>query len=282
MLEKSMITAPNFIAAIAAITIRQGLRRSKQFVGLLVCVFCGSLLSASRAEAGVMYSTLVDSKFSIAADSIELGMPFGGSSVASGNGIAYYFGSATTSAVSASLHVEVSGSAFAPPVSFASSTFMSGHVFTIDNLGGPGLDTSEIKVPFVFEYSWDIDLAHDFPGSEFASAGAFFDISGIDNEKLFVTGLGFIPRYLHHIRETTLLGGTGSSGGMKITGEIVVPAETLSKFSVITDTTGLAAAVPEPSSLIVFGLGALVLLASRCAGLFGTEYNSARPSSPLE
>lgn len=260
-----MMIASNLIAAMAPITIRQGLRGSVQVVCLSVCGFCGAILLAPRAEAIVMYSTLVDSKFSIAADGVELGMPFDGSSVEIGSGIAFYSGTATTFELPATLHVEVSGSAFAPPVSFASSTFMSGHVFTIDNLGGPGPDTFPITVPFVFEYSWDIDLARDFPGSEFASAGAFFDISGIDNESLFVDGLGFVPRYLHHITETTLLGGTGSSGSMTITGAILVPAETLSKFSVITDTTGLAAAVPEPCSLIVFGLGAWVLVSSRCA-----------------
>jgi PEP-CTERM motif len=270
-----MIISCNLIAAIAPMTIRQRLRRGGLFVCSLVFGVCGTLLTASRAQAGVMYSTVVDSKFSIAAGSVELGMPFGGSSVEIGNGLASFSGLATSfleppATLHATLHAEVLGSAFAPPASFASSTFMSGHVFFIDNLGGLGFDTVEITVPFVFEYSWKIDLAHDFPFSEFASAGAFFDISGIDNEKLIVTGLGEVPRYLHHIMETTLLGGTGSSGTMTITGAIVVPAETLSVFSVITDTTGKAVAVvPEPSSLIVFGLGALVLVATRCASPYG-------------
>jgi hypothetical protein len=228
---------------------------------LTACFLFAALLTA-RGEAAVTYSSVADSAFTIGRDRIELGF-VGGSKSETGTGLAFFSGTGSPDDVMplapATLHVVVSGSAFAPPDSTASSTSMSGHIFRIENLGGPGDDTSTIEVTFTFTYSWDIDLFRDFPATEFASAGAFFHIDGIDNEFLFIDGVGLVPEYLDTIPETTAGGGTGSSGTVTITGKIIVPEETLSEFSVITDASGSATAIatPEPASLIMWSVSAL-------------------------
>lgn len=231
---------------------------SYRWIALTVAL---GLWGGAPAAGAVMFTSTAHSEFHIRGATVVLGAPFGGVFDVGGTGVAGYSGSATISGVLPAVKdMVIGGSAFAPPNSFATATFMAGHIFEIDNTGGPGPDTSLLTVPFEFAYSWDIDVARDFPGLEFASAGAFFHITGIDTEALFVDGLGVVPEYLHHVEETTLFGGTGSSGFVVVTGAILVPAESVSVFSVITDASGLAIAqtVPEPGTIAIWSLMAIV------------------------
>ncbi|MFN0163738.1 MAG: PEP-CTERM sorting domain-containing protein [Burkholderiales bacterium] len=145
----------------------------------------------------------------------------------------------------------------------------------IDNEGAPGIvDTVELRIPFAFVFSWDVLLSADDPARDFASAGAFFALSGfeagIDAVDIDGDGLGSLTdpflssAYIFNPTYTTLGGGTGGSGTlMSVTGVIIVRAESIGEFSVITDATGRAFHLPEPGSLLLAGLALAGLAATR-------------------
>ncbi|MBL8379070.1 MAG: PEP-CTERM sorting domain-containing protein [Burkholderiales bacterium] len=150
---------------------------------------------------------------------------------------------------------------------------MTGHVIRINNEGGPGPDTTDIRIAFGFSFSWDVDLSADDPMRDFASAGAFFALSGFEAgiDAIDIDGDGLGPltdpfmssAYIFNPTYTTLGGGTGGSGTITIGGFIIVRAESIGEFSVITDATGRAFHIPEPGSMLLVGLALAGLAATR-------------------
>ena len=157
----------------------------------------------------------------------------------------------------ATLRVEVSGSADAPPTSTATSTYASGHIFGIANEG-----EVPITVGFGLSYSWFVSVIVDDPSLEGATGGVFFHITRADGGTLSI-GPGGLTEWVFNPTASTTLGQTGTSGSGAIGGTITVPAFTLATFSVITDTTGFAHSqvpdVPEPGTWMMGGFGAAVL-----------------------
>jgi hypothetical protein len=204
-----------------------------------------ALLAAPGFPAAV-YTTHVGSTFGIGPIAIVEAGPSGlipapftiGAGTAGGGGIVSPDG-----VKPATIDSGVTGAA-PGPVSLATSTFIAGHIFRIDNSTG----LSPIVAAFTFDYFWDVTLSADTPGVDFASGGGFFHITGIDNEVLTVGGV-VVAEYLVHRTFDTAGGGTGGAGTGFITGSITVPAGVISVFSVITDTTGAASSVPEPAGL---------------------------------
>jgi hypothetical protein len=219
-----------------------------RFLALLVC----GGLSAAAAHGAAIFSTTVFSEFDILA--AVTGPPGFGSSTEFGTGSAVFSGTVSGDGVlPATVSSSVSGSASAPPDSLAIATYQAGHFFVIDNSEGLG----PIIAPFTFRLVWSVAVSVDNALWELASAGAFFHITGIDNEILTIDGTP-VPEFRFHPRVSTELGETGTSGDSTITGTITVPAGVVSAFSVVTGTNGLAGArTPEPASwsLVLGGLG---------------------------
>lgn len=221
-------------------------------IPLIITGFC----LAQSAWAAAIYTTTASSTFTIAAHAVELG-PVPGTKTEFGAGTASFSVVASpTGAFPGTKTVGVTGTA--PfPVSFAESTQRAGHIFAIDNTAGAGT----IVAPFTFTYSWDVMISSGAPPNEWAKAGAFFHITGIDNEVLKIGGIS-VSEYLHQPSYQTILGDTGGVGAVTVTGTIEVPGGVFSAFSVITDTAGTAASVPEPASALL-AAGGLALLALR-------------------
>jgi hypothetical protein len=218
------------------------------------------LFLPAAAYATAMYSTTASSTFAIAADGVALGPVFTAKTEI-GAGVAFFSGAQSVAGVfPATLSVAIAGSAAQPPNSLATSTYMSGHIFSIDNTHGGGT----LIVPFTFSYEWDTDIAVTDVLREFAEAGAFFHITGIDNEGLTIEGMS-VTEYLVNPRYSTGLGSIGGFGAFTVHGTIEVPDGVYSEFSVITDATGRAFAVPEPSTLWLLGLGLVAVLQRRKA-----------------
>lgn len=211
---------------------------------------------AQSAWAAAIYTTTASSTFTISAHSVVLG-PVPGTVTEFGAGTASFSAVASPSGIfPATKTVGVAGTA-PSPVSFAASTKQAGHIFAIDNTSGAGT----IVAPFTFTYSWDVMISAGAPPNEWATAGAFFHITGIDNEILRIGGVS-VSEYLHRPSYETILGDTGGVGAVTVTGTIEVPGGVFSAFSVITDTAGTAASVPEPASAFL-AAGGLAWLALR-------------------
>ena len=211
-------------------------------------------LTAIPAHAAAIYTTVVSSTFGIGGATVVAGPSGLLPPVTTGAGTAGGGGMVSPGGVfPAAIGIGVTGTApFA--ISTASSTYMASHLITIDNSAGL---TALIRA-FTFEYSWTVTLGAGPAASEFASGGAFFHITGIDNEILTIAGIP-VAEYLLNPTYTTLTG-TGGAGGGLVTGSIIVPAGVLSIFSVITDTSGFAAVtVPEPGSAVLLSLGCIAL-----------------------
>lgn len=211
---------------------------------------------ATMAQAAATYSTSVTSSFLIGGPVTVVAGPSIPSVVEIGAGTAGGGGAVSPSGtLPATKDIGVAG--IAPfPLSLASSAYQTGHIITIDNLAG----TTALFLAFTFSYGYDITLAADGPG-DYAEAGAFFHITGIDNEALTIFG---VPAAEYLFRATfDTIGGVGGAGGAVITGGISVPAFSVGTFSVVTDTAGLAYAVPEPGTASLAIPAALVLLAWR-------------------
>ncbi len=223
---------------------------SRQLLATLL--FCAPLL-----PAGAFYSTTVSSEFLIGPGVAVVAGPSLPTITEFGGGAAFAAGVVSPAGVlPATSAIGVSG--FAPaPVSLASSSFQSGHIFTIDNSAGD----VPVFLAFTFSYGYDVDLGAATPFQDYAEGGAFFHISGIDNEVLTIAGVP-VAEFLFNPTFDTLLGGVGGTGGGFVTGGIAVPAFTVSVFSVITDTAGLAYSIPEPAT------AALVSLAAACFAVF--------------
>jgi len=211
-----------------------------------------SLLSTALAPAAAIYTTVVDSTFAMGPGTFVAG-PVMTSSTSTGAGSAGFGGTVSPSGVKpATIGSGVTGTTpFA--VSYASSTYQASHLITLDNSSG----TSPMMAAFTFSYGWTVTLGADVHPLDFASAGAFFHITGIDNEILTIAGVP-AAEFLVHPMYTTAGGGTGGAGGGMITGAITVPAGTISIFSVITDTNGFAISTPEPSTAAMIALAAAV------------------------
>lgn len=206
---------------------------------------------APAARSTAMYLSTASSTFVISGAGVVLG-PVITSETETGTGIAVYSGAQSGAGVfPTTLSVAVSGSASQPPNSLATSTYMSGHIFSIDNTHGTGT----LVVPFTFSYDWTTAISVGDPLHEFADAGAFFHITGIDNEFLVIGGSS-VAEFLLNPRYSTGLSETGGAGSGSISGTIEVPGGVFSEISVITDATGRAIArVPEPSTLWLLGFG---------------------------
>lgn len=195
------------------------------------------------APAAAIYSTTVSSTFAIGGAGV-VAAPAGASSSTGGTGLATFSGLVSPSgALPAGKLIGVDGTASSAPASFATSTYMAGHLISFDNSAG----LVPLLAAFTFSYSWTITVGAGFPATEFASAGAFFHITGIDNETLTIGGLA-VAEFLIHPMFSTLLGETGGAGGATVAGSILVPAGAMAVFSVITDTSGVAVAAPEPAT----------------------------------
>jgi len=142
-------------------------------------------------------------------------------------------------------------------VTSATSTYQSSHLIHIDNSTG----LAPLLAAFTFGYSWDIVLGVTSSPADRATGGAFFHITGIDNEILIVEGAP-VAEFLLNPTYDTLTGSTGGTGTGMIGGGIIVPAGEVSLFSVITDTNGFAISTPEPATLGL-ALTALGFLAVR-------------------
>ena len=152
---------------------------------------------------------------------------------------------------------------------------MAGHVIRIDNLdpvGGPPT-TTRLSIPFELRMTWSIAASVDDMFREFSSAGVFFGISGFEPgiDAIDITGDLFGP-----LTDTpgtsafvfnpfvTSFGPTSSSGtSVLVAGDIIVEANSIGAFSVITDTTGRAFAVPEPASTMLLTVALVAAWASR-------------------
>jgi hypothetical protein len=209
-------------------------------------------LAATVAPAGAIYTTSVDSTFAIGPGTVSAG-PVLTSSFSTGAGFAGFGGSLSPSgAKPAVISSGVTGTApFA--VSSASSTYQASHIITLDNSAG----LTPMMAAFTFSYGWTVTLSADVDPFDFATAGAFFHITGIDNETLTIAGVP-VAEYLVHPVYTTAAGGTGGAGGGMVTGSIIVPSGAISTFSVITDTHGYAQSVPEPSTAVMLAFAAAV------------------------
>lgn len=210
-------------------------------IQLIMAGFC----LAQGAWAAAIFTTAASSTFSITADAVVLGVT-PGTKTEFGAGSASFSVTASPDGVfPAAKTVGTSGTA--PfPVSFADASQRAGHIFAIDNTSGTGT----IIAPFTFTYSWDVLISAGPAPAEWARGGAFFHITGIDNEILKIGGLS-VAEYLHHPLYETILGDTGGAGAVTVTGTIEVPGGVFSAFSVITDTAGTAASVPEPSTAVL-------------------------------
>ena len=231
-------------------------------LAVLACL--ASLCPAAYATA--VYSTIASSVFAFSIPVIS-GEPPATDSVlinsnistilTGGNGTATNAGSPSASPVRpVATTASASGSAFAPPYSFAQSARMTGHVIKIVN------PTSvKLAIPFTFDMSWSMGVGVDDVATESASAGAFFSIAGIDSETLTIAGLGVIIGAYElqiGVSSTDPVGGMGGSfGGLMVSGSILVDAMSVNEFSVITDVAGRANAgvVGEPATLMLIGVG---------------------------
>lgn len=221
----------------------------------LVCI-AALALAPQWVLAAAVYSSTATSKFTIGAPAfVGPGDGPGGSTFTIGAGVAAAAGAESAAGSPATVTSTASGSAAAPPLSFAKSDFKGGHHINIDRL----LD-SAVTVAFTFEFTWSSLVTVDDPVLEFASSGAYFAISGIDNESVVldlnpyfdeVTDPNGSTRFEFNPHFSTSMGDSGLYSGLgMVTGFIVVPADTFSIVSVITDASGSAGArVPEPSPL---------------------------------
>ncbi len=226
-------------------------------------VFAAWVLAAGlilpNTWGAALYSTSASSTFATAGMAVSVGSD-GGFETEIGNAAASFGGTVSPGGtLPATRLVGTSGTASSPPNSLATSTYQSGHVFTIDNTGS----LTPLFIAFTFSYSWTIAVGVDDPTGELATGGAFFHITGIDNEELTIGGVP-AAEYLFQVNYSTALGQTGGTGGDVVTGGILVPAGEAAAFSVITDTTGSALSnVPEPASWSLAAVGVLSLLFRR-------------------
>lgn len=228
---------------------------------LLMAVLC--LAQAPGAFGAAIYSTSVGSSFAIGGPATVVNGPEISPVFTTGNGLATATGIVSGDGVKpATSSLSLTGSAFAPPNSSATSSYMSGHIFRIDN----SLGLATIVVSFSFTGLWDVIVSATNPFTEFAMAGAFFHITGIDNEGLRIGGV-LVPEFLLNPIYSTAPGPAAGMGMFAVDGTIEVPAGVISVFSVITDTSGSASAVPEPGS------ATLILLAG-AAGWVARNWRS--------
>ena len=243
---------------------------------LLVALACFATLPvfAPNANATAVYSTSASSDFSLTIPTFSGGASVTGSVVIGSNtgtaamggtGVAMH---ATDSITPDGLHasyvraITIGGSADAPPYSFASSSRMTGHLFTITNHR-----TETVEAPFAFFMAWTLLVGADDPALVSASTGAFFSIAGIDTEDLVIAGVGTISSgaYEKEIGISTDSPPPGVVDDFFIMGHLVLPPG-VHMFSVITDAAGRASSnvVSEPGSgiLVVLAL-ALALGRSR-------------------
>lgn len=220
----------------------------------LAALFIGC---AGLAQAGAFYTTTASSEFVIGGPVTVVAGPSVPDELEIGAGMAGSGGIVSASGVlPATKSIGTTG--IAPfPVSVAASSFQSGHIITIDNAAG----TTPLFLAFTFSYGYSVMLGADGPG-DYATGGAFFHITGIDNETLTIFGVP-AAEYLFHPTFDTLLGGTGGMGGAVITGGVSVPAFSVGTFSVVTDTAGYAESVPEPGTLFLAIPAVLVLALGR-------------------
>ena len=231
--------------------------------------------ASSPALATAVYSTLATSEFRIGrANFVDINSTMG-SKTEVGTGSAVFFGGLSgLGTLPATITVGVSGSASALPDSSATSTYMAGHVIRIDNLDRVGsARTTRLSIPFELRMTWSIAASVDDMFREFSSAGVFFGISGFELgiDAINITGDG-----LDELTDTpgnsafvfnpfvTSFGPTSSSGtSVLVAGVIIVEANSIGEFSVITDTTGRAFAVPEPASTMLLTVALVAAWASR-------------------
>lgn len=231
-----------------------------------------TVIAATPVWALATFESAASSAFASAAEGVVIGPGTGGSKAVSGNGVATFAGMVSPDGeLPATIVGSVDGSAFAPPLSSATATQMAGHVFTIDQTGEGG-----VTVPFSFAIEWSTELAVDDLAHEVAVAGAYFAVSGFDIDTLTIDDTvtlgervfddaGKLIRWEFNPVRSTSAGDFGSAAGFAlITGTVVVAADTVGMWSVITDVSGFAGArVPEPGALSLVALAAGLLTRRR-------------------
>jgi hypothetical protein len=251
------------------------------FITVLILLACAVALCVGLvgpAGATAIYSSAAGSTFTLipfeSVSSITDHAPFTSTST-TGIGAAA-IGTFTASGLGvhpATIESSVSGSAAAPPTSSSFAEAKRGHVFVIPRITAEG-PLPTLVVGFSFEIHWETHLAVGVPGSEFATGGAFFAISGFE-EGIDAIALdpGMPGSLVLHGAELAWEYNPNYGTGLApvdeihstiITGSITVLSGMVGEFSVITDTAGFAGAraVSAPMSILLLA-PSLVWLAWR-------------------
>lgn len=161
---------------------------------------------------------------------------------------------------------DVSGSA-GPTAGASSAVSMNSYLIILENI-----DTLDATAVFEFTYEWDVSLTQaPVSDAEFEAgvASAFFHLSGFapsGSETLAIDdGSGimsvsdwlFNPFITFDFDEIVTPGAL--SGSTSVLAYVTVPAFSTDSFSVITDASGSAARIPEPTAVVLFGLAVLLL-----------------------
>ncbi len=132
----------------------------------------------------------------------------------------------------------VSGST-TPPGGLALSDIITDGIVTIFNDS-----SSDVTVSFSFEYALMADTMAMDPLEDFAFAEAIVEVFTVFTDVLF-----------EFVESDTDFGGGLSSSGDTIFFDVVVPAFASDEVVTFVDAFGVAATIPEPTTLALLGLG---------------------------
>ena len=142
-----------------------------------------------------------------------------------------------------------SGSTSFPPVSSAESVARTDALIFFDNLSA----TETYQVIFELTTNWFAHASADLPATEVAGAEVQIVLASLSGGTLFD---------ILEFSDTTLGGGPLSDLQVLESVLVLGPSE-FDELALISDATGFANSVPEPSSLLLVGSGLFCLLARR-------------------